>query len=263
METETEPIEVVIAPLDTWSWTNTTILNIIEEKNYPIQWAEFFERKDVRDSLVSVSRKIEADAKAGKTIYPSPELVFRTFTLPIEKIHLVIVGQDVYFNGSAVGLCFSVPPQNDIPLRGLDARANINPSLRNIYTELENEGYAIERTGDISHWHKQGCFMYNVGLTTTEGIAGAHLKEWQLFSKKVLEEIAKRSKNTAWLLMGSFAQAYADTIKNYPENEHEIFVTTHPSGLSASKPSKNAPAFLGSNIFSAIDDFLGAKKINW
>jgi uracil-DNA glycosylase len=252
MESETEPIEVVIAPLDTWSWTNTTIHNMIEEKNYPIQWADFFERKDVKDSLESVSRKIEADAMAGKTIYPSPELVFRTFTLPIEKIRLVIVGQDVYFNGSAVGLCFSVPPQNQI-----------NSSLQNIYTELENEGYAIERTGDISHWHKQGCFMYNVGLTTTKDIAGAHLKEWQLFSKKVLEEIAKRSKNTAWLLMGSFAQAYADTIKNYPENEHEIFVTTHPSGLSASKPSKNAPAFLGSNIFSAIDDFLGAKKINW
>lgn len=252
METETEPIEVVIAPLDTWSWTNTTIQNLIEEKHYPIQWADFFERKDVRDSLVKISQKIEADTMAGKIVYPSPELVFRTFTLPIEKIRLVIVGQDVYFNGSAVGLCFSVPPQNQI-----------NPSLQNIYTELENEGYAIERTGDISHWHKQGCFMYNVGLTTTEGLAGAHLKEWQTFSKKVLEEVASKTKGVAWLLMGAYAQGYADVVNSYPENKHEIFVTTHPSGLSAYKRSTKAPAFIGSDIFKAIDDFLGAKKINW
>lgn len=237
---------------DSWSWKTVTIQSLIEEKNYPIQWAEFFERKDVKESLVAVSQKIEADAKADKIVYPSPEVVFRTFTLPIDKIRVVIVGQDVYHDGAAVGLCFSIPP-----------RKKINPSLHNIYTELENEGYSVEKTGDISHWHKQGCFMYNVGLTTREAVPGAHIKEWQSFSKKVLEEIAKKGKNIAWLLMGAFAQEFIPVVKQYAMNKHEIFVTTHPSGFSAYKDSAKAPAFIGSNIFTAIDDFLGAKKINW
>lgn len=235
-----------------WSWKNVTVQSLIEEKNYPIQWAEFFERKDVKESLVTISQKIEADAKADKIVYPSPEVVFRTFTLPIEKIKVVIVGQDVYPDGAAVGLCFSIPP-----------RKKINSSLQNIYAELENEGYSVERTGDISHWHKQGCFMYNVGLTTREASPGAHIKEWQSFSKKVLEEIAKRGKNIAWLLMGTFAQEFIPVVKQYSANKHETFVTTHPSGLSAYKDSSRAPAFIGSNIFAAINDFLGAKKINW
>lgn len=237
---------------NSWSWKNVTIQSLIAEKNYPIQWAEFFERKDVKESLVAVSQKIEADAKADKVVYPSPEVVFRTFTLPIDKIRVVIVGQDVYHDGAAVGLCFSIPP-----------RKKINPSLHNIYTELENEGYSVEKTGDISHWHKQGCFMYNVGLTTREAVPGAHIKEWQSFSKKVLEEIAKKGKNIAWLLMGAFAQEFIPVVKQYSANKHETFVTTHPSGLSAYKDSAKAPAFIGSNIFTAIDDFLGAKKINW
>jgi uracil-DNA glycosylase len=60
------------------------------------------------------------------TIYPPKNQVFRVFEMDVNRIKLVILGQDVYHGeGQAHGLSFSVPIGIKIP-----------PSLRNIYKEL-------------------------------------------------------------------------------------------------------------------------------
>ena len=57
------------------------------------------------------------------TVYPKADEIFTAFHLtPLEKVKVVILGQDPYHNeGQAHGLCFSVKPQVAIP-----------PSLENI-----------------------------------------------------------------------------------------------------------------------------------
>lgn len=69
-----------------------------------------------------------------------------------------MTGQDPYHNGSAVGLCFSVKKGNDI-----------NPSLLNIYKELENCGYTIYK------WKEE---WYSVAIN------GKKAADFQKYSKK-------------------------------------------------------------------------------
>ena len=63
-------------------------------------------------------------------VYPKSEEIFTAFHLtPLDKVKVVIIGQDPYHNqGQAHGLCFSVKPQVEIP-----------PSLVNIYQELHDD----------------------------------------------------------------------------------------------------------------------------
>ena len=60
-------------------------------------------------------------------VYPKADEIFTAFHLtPLEKVKVVILGQDPYHNEhQAHGLCFSVQPGEEVP-----------PSLVNIYQEL-------------------------------------------------------------------------------------------------------------------------------
>jgi uracil-DNA glycosylase len=123
------------------SWKTLTLWNYLLEGNIPKNWNYFFEHN--KHELFKISKMLETSTH----IFPK---VFRSFINP----SIVILGQDPYHNGSAVGYCFSVLPGN-----------NINPSLNNIYTELKNNGYEITKNGILNHWVDQGCFMLNTSLT--------------------------------------------------------------------------------------------------
>lgn len=239
-----------------WSWKNMTLSEYIHEGNYPRlcnKWANFFEKHI--ELLENISDKLEdeKDEKDNYVIYPEINHVFRAF-IPCGKISVVIIGQDPYHNGSAVGLCFSVKGGN-----------KLNPSVKNIYQELTNEGYTIDMTGNLTHWACQGCFMLNTALTVPKGLPEEHLYIWHEFTKETISFVVKNSKNLIWLLMGSKAAVFHDLIKS-SENEHEILITSHPSPYSANKKFREFPAFLGSNIFKKTNELLGKfgkKQIKW
>jgi uracil-DNA glycosylase len=226
---------------DEWSWRSMTLYQFVEEKNYPKAWCAFFEREDVKSDLKTISENIVSK----KPVYPDINRVFRAFTVPIEKIRVVILGMDPYHNaGSAVGLCFSVP-------KG----AKVNPSLRNIFQELGCTGY---KDGDLQHWADQGCFMLNTALTVLEGCPDSHTDIWYDFSRKVIKEISEGTGNVAWLLMGAKAidfEQYIDT------SRHSVFKTSHPSPFSAYRSSKVAPAFIGSGVFNSINLYLQKQSL--
>ena len=189
----------------------------------------------------NISKELEVEAKTS-TIYPEINKVFRAF-IPLDKIKVVILGQDPYHNGSAVGLCFSVLPGN-----------KVNPSLKNIYTELKNEGYSPVENGILTHWAKN-CCMLNTALTVRKGEADSHTHIWFDFSEKVIKYISDNTKNTVWLLMGSKALEFNPLID---EEKHTVFVTSHPSPFSAHRGFRYYPSFLGSNVFTQINDYLQA-----
>ncbi len=73
---------------------------------------------------------LRAEVAAGRPYLPAGKDVLRAFTLPLEQVRVLIVGQDPYPTpGHAVGLSFSVAK---------DVRP-IPRSLANVYRELQTD----------------------------------------------------------------------------------------------------------------------------
>ncbi len=101
---------------------------------------------------------IKQEKLAGKIIYPPGQQIFSAFDFtPIKDVKVVILGQDPYHGpNQAHGLCFSVNDGIQFP-----------PSLQNIFKELLTDinGFTIPKTGNLSHWAKQGVLLINATLT--------------------------------------------------------------------------------------------------
>ncbi len=235
-----------------YDWNKMSLFEFLQEGNIPNGWEQFFERKDVHQKLIKISNSISNSISKSEIIFPMIEHVFRAF-IPLEDIKVVILGQDPFhngsksYNGSAMGLCFSVKDGN-----------RINPSLRNIYKEIVSEGFSPNQDGKLFHWKEQGCFLLNASLTVERGNPGSHYELWKDFSKLVIEYIVNNTTGVVWLLMGKHAQYY----NRYISSKHVVFFTTHPSPFSCNKSTKDAPAFLGSGVFKAINNVLDS-DIKW
>lgn len=236
----------IVTSDEPYSW-KMTLDEFLQEGNIPIDWIEFF--KANTELLTKISDLLNAEYKEKATIYPEIYRVFRTFSISPNDISVVILGQDPYHNGNAVGLCFSAPPGSEI-----------NPSLRNIYTELKNEGFSPETTGSLVHWLNQGCFMLNTALTVRKGEPESHVHIWYEFTERLIQYIVNKNSTAIWVLMGSKAFAFKPLIKGH------VLVTSHPSPYSAHKGFQNHPAFIKSNLFRDVNDLLeiqGKKRIQW
>ena len=184
-----------------------------------------------------------------ETIYPPKDLIFNAFRhTPIDKIKIVIIGQDPYHEyGQAMGLSFSVPKGVKIP-----------PSLVNIYKEMHDDlGTDIPKSGDLTLLADEGVFLLNSTLTVKEGLANSHQSYgWQTFTDNVIRIINKKRKNVVYILWGRNAaskEALIDSKNNL------IIKSAHPSPLSAfngffgSKPFSKANRYLMLNEIEPVD----------
>lgn len=229
-----------------YSWEDMSLWQYLEEGHIPTAWKDFFLNN--QKVLYDISEAISKEN--NKKIYPPIHKVFRAF-IPTRKIKVVILGQDPYHNGSAVGYCFSVLPGN-----------SVNPSLRNIYKELKREGFELKEDGVITHWADQGCFLINTALTVKKGCADSHTSFWYDFTENAVKYVADHCENVAWLLMGRKAQKF----KQFIPESHLAICTSHPSPFSAHKGYRDVPAFIGSDAFSSINSYLegkGETSIEW
>ncbi|MBS0287183.1 MAG: uracil-DNA glycosylase [Proteobacteria bacterium] len=190
----------------------------------------------------------EKDAK--KIIFPKSADIFKAFEYtPIEKVKVVILGQDPYHGvGQAHGLCFSVPPQVQLP-----------PSLQNIYKELEDDlGIKPVKHGCLVSWATQGVLLLNSVLTVEKGLAASHQgKGWEIFTDKIISILNQQSRPIAFVLWGSYAQKKGAVID---ATKHLVIKSVHPSPLSVYR------GFFGSKPFSQINQFLlktHQTPINW
>lgn len=90
---------------------------------------------------------------------------------PYEDVKVVIIGQDPYHNlNQAHGLAFSVE-NSDYP-----------PSLKNIYKELVADlNVSYPKTGNLTHWAKQGVLLLNTCLTVRIHEPLSHQKKgWEI-----------------------------------------------------------------------------------
>ena len=214
-----------------------------------ISWKDFFEKEKEKAYFRKLEEFLDNEYK-NKVIYPPRELMFNAFSLcPLDKIKVVIIGQDPYHEvGQAHGLAFSVKPGIIIP-----------PSLRNIYKELHDDlGCYIPNNGYLEKWARQGVLLLNNVLTVREGLANSHRNcGWETFTDDVIKEINKIDRPVVYLFWGACA-AKKELLVTNPK--HYILKSVHPSPLSANR------GFLGCKHFSKTNEILkrnGLEPIDW
>ena len=212
------------------------------------EFREFFQAELASGKFDSLLEFFNSDSSGYQEIYPAPTQIFRVFKLPLEKIKVVILGQDPYHTpGVADGLAFSVQT------------AKLAPSLRNILKEVKSDiGQTIIQNGDLTPWLEQGVFLLNNVLTVEKGHAGSHRQiGWEQITEDCVKMLSVRLPHAAFILWGSDAQA---KVKFIDSSRHLVLQSAHPSPLSAYR------GFFGSKPFSAANQFLKSHhlpEIKW
>ncbi len=183
-------------------------------------------------------------------IFPESQDLFNAFHFtPLKDVKVVILGQDPYHNiNQALGLCFSVKPDVEIP-----------PSLVNIYKELEDDlGCYIPNNGYLKKWADQGVLLLNTVLTVRAHQANSHRGiGWEEFTDAVIRIVNEQDRPIVFMLWGKPAQSKSAMLNN---NKHLILEAPHPSPLSAYR------GFFGCRHFSKANEFLkenGVSPIDW
>lgn len=217
----------------------------------PKTWNEFFKKLQNEEFCLKLNDFLNKEYR-DYTCYPPRELLFNAFRLtPLDKVKVVIVGQDPYHEpGQAMGLSFSVPDSVKVP-----------PSLINIYKEIADEyDTTVDMSsGDLTYLAKQGVLLLNSILSVREHQPFSHnIKEYELFFKDVLEVIDKQNKPIVFMLWGGSARKFKKLLHN---PSHLILESAHPSPLAANKGG-----WFKNNHFRLANQYLknnGVKPIDW
>ena len=195
----------------------------------------------IQDSIIHTFESI-----SSSDYIPAIDRILAPLHYPLEKVRVVIVGQDPYPNPDyADGFAFSV-------------RKEVQPfpaSLTNILKELESDlGTSLPDNGNLERWSAQGVMLINRTLTTTAGQSHAHQRSgWLEITAVLIGAVAARG--SVGILWGGNAHQLADLFE-----PSLVIKSAHPSPLSAYR------GFFGSRPFSRANSLLeerGLIKIQW
>ena len=209
-------------------------------------WAQALQ--PVAPTVAAMGDFLRDEAAAGRGYLPAAEHVLRAFTIPLDEVRVLVVGQDPYPTpGHAIGLSFAVAPH----VRPLPR------SLVNIHRELVDDlEVPAPSTGDLAPWAQQGVMLLNRCLTVRPGAPDSHRgKGWEAVTDRAIEVLAARGGPLVAILWGRKARSLAPALRDVPRIE-----SAHPSPLSARH------GFFGSRPFSRTNDLLarqGADPIDW
>lgn len=202
----------------------------------------------VADTITALGSFLRAEVAAGRGYLPAGDVVLRAFSLPLDEVKVLVVGQDPYPTvGHPVGLSFSVAP---------DVRP-VPRSLQNIYRELGTDlGLPTPPHGDLTPWFQRGVMLLNRVLTVAPGKSDSHRgKGWEAVTDRAISALAARGGPLVAILWGKKAQSSGRLLGEVPRIE-----SAHPSPLSANN------GFFGSRPFSRANDLLvqqGGEPIDW
>ena len=196
--------------------------------------------------------------EAGNRVVPVRERLFHALDLcPLERCRVVILGQDPYCDRDAAqGMAFSVP-------KNLSYRP---PSLQNIFRELCTDMHCKNpQHGDLTEWAKQGVLLWNCipSVYPEKGALSCASWEWFSLTQEIL--LTLTVKPVVFVLMGAKARLFRDIIDT-EASYAEIIETGHPSPLAVNSKSKTSHKFIGSRIFSRVNELLVQHRmepINW
>ena len=211
------------------------------EESWKRALAGEFEKPYFRE-LVSF---LHHEKASGMKIFPPGKQIFKAFELtPVDRVKVVILGQDPYHGyGQAEGLSFSVPENVPAP-----------PSLRNIFTEIENDlGIKMSGYPHLEKWARQGVLLLNAVLTVRAGAPASHSRiGWTEFTDAVIRYISDNCSGVVFMLWGNYARSKRLLIDS---SRHLVLEAGHPSPLARG-------AFFGCRHFSKTNEFLQNNNID-
>lgn len=216
-------------------------------------WARILKPFLQSDEWKTIRGEIAKMAKNNVEFYPKVDDIFRAFeTCPYGEMSTVILTTNPY-DVQNDGLAFSC--------KTADFGDKCPPVLEAIFDGIEQDvcnGLYLNRESDLWRWADQGVLLLNTDLTTIKGKPGAHQKLWFPFVKYVIKTIATYNTGICYILVGSFAQKFAQYIN--PKN-NDIFMLEHP--MVAVKEKRK---WKHENVFSrvsAITNLLNNRSIDW
>jgi len=186
-----------------------------------------------------------------------PDHIFRAFSVPYDKVKVVILGQDPYPTiQHAIGYAFACPNDQSIPysMEQILNELSIN-TVHDLTLGLE-DGTPFDFT--LKPWRDQGVLLLNRALTCIVGQPGSHSKVWSGFTDYVVNVLASKKDNIVWLLWGGIAQEVIPIISKYPNNH--ILTHSHPAATRQGKP------FIGCKHFTHTNEILkewNKEPIKW
>jgi len=216
----------------------------------PPGWKEIFDKaKPYLDRAEREVNKKMDEYQHGVT-YPASKDVFKAFEYtPLSEVRVLILGQDPYHTGEAMGLAFSGKPKYPVP-----------KSLQNIYKEIKENypEWKVPKNGDISHWAKQGVLLLNKCLTVQKGEADSHKGIWDGFTKFIVETVSLTNPRCIYVFWGRKAQEMKSSIKS---TNPLILESGHPSPFSYTRYFKGNQHFILIN--KLLVEELKGEPISW
>jgi uracil-DNA glycosylase len=225
-------------------------------------WRELLKDEFAKPYFANGLKEFLLQEFQNSKVFPPKDLIFNAFEkTPVERVKVVIVGQDPYHNDDqAMGLAFSVPKTLSL----------VPPSLKNIYKELKDDieqesndtvstKFEIPKHGDLTNWAEQGVLLLNTSLTVRAHEANSHSGVgWETFTDRAIESLSQNTENVVFLLWGKYAETKERLICE--GKNHFILKCAHPSPLSAPR------GFFGCKHFSQTNEFLrevNREPIDW
>ena len=203
--------------------------------NIPIEWEKILFKKNCRKKLFKIYSHIQNTLDdPEENLSPDSKYIFNFAKLtPLDKINIVIIGQDPYPNKNhAHGLSFS----------SLDKK--IPGSLLNIFKCLVKQKFIkkIPKRPDLTIWAKRGVLLLNSALTTIDSKRNSHQKIWSIYTDIVIKNLCnyfqKKNRTLIFMLWGDNARkkSYIINLNSYDSgsddsdnNNHIVLEYRHPS----------------------------------
>lgn len=193
------------------------------EWNLEESWCEKLKGEMVKSYYRELVEKVREEYK-NETCYPPEDKIFNALNLcPFDKVKVVIMGQDPYFNpGQAMGLSFSVPEGVQLP-----------PSLQTLYRALGISLDASDKpSGNLTRWVEQGVLLLNTTLTVRKDKPNSHRKyKWWRFTDAVIKALDAEREHIVFMLWGSIAKR-KERLVHTDNDRHKVLKAIHPSPLA-------------------------------
>ena len=218
----------------------------IFEKSWREKLKGEMEKRYYRELVDKVQKEYEKE-----TCYPPEDKIFNALNLcPFDKVKVVIMGKDPYFNpGQAMGLSFSVPEGVQLP-----------PSLKTLYRALGINLNGINQpSGNLTRWAEQGVLLLNTALTVRKGKSNSHRKYmWWRFTDAVIKALDAEREHIVFMLWGRIAQRKERFIGT-DNGRHMVLKAVHPA-------ARRYGGWDGKEHFTCCNNYLnehGIATIDW
>ena len=209
------------------------------ERLKPSGWGDKLKSFLLSNDFQKILNSLLEEAKAGKRFTPVLKQVFRAFEeCPIDKLKVVMLGQDPYPTGPAViregkdGMVRDVCP---LPVAdGIAFSSSNSPkppkSLQYIFKAIEAtttpDDYSWDP--DLKRWSNQGILLLNTAFTTEITKVGVHYELWKPFIVFLLDYLTLYHGGVIYVLIGRKAQEWND----YLPDGAEVLTASHPASAA-------------------------------